>query len=172
MNRKRRIFCNIGFALLCTGLFYLLPYGAWHTMEGDKEDILLGMVFGFVPLGLLLLSALYGLCVQGIIAPICIASALSVPAVFIPVMMGGATVATRVQAVLTVFVPAVLVTGLLGAVPGWCIRWLCQKLVLWQKRREPVTRSGDLYFLLTNPAKYSILCLVKGNHFTRQNHRR
>lgn len=50
MGNRNRIIYDSGFALLCVGLFYLMPYIGWHTMEGDKTDVLMGMAFGLIPI--------------------------------------------------------------------------------------------------------------------------
>ena len=51
-----QILGNIIFGILCVGLYYLNPYIAWYTMEGDKTDILMGEIFGVIPLGLFIIS--------------------------------------------------------------------------------------------------------------------
>ena len=48
-KRKMQILGNIIFGILCVGLYYLNPYIAWYTMEGDKTDILMGEIFGVIP---------------------------------------------------------------------------------------------------------------------------
>lgn len=124
----QNIFYNVGFGLLCAGLFYLMPYLAWHTMEGDKTDILMGMVLGVIPIGLLLLSVFYGFLAEKIIAPACIASVLSIPAIFIPVVAGD-TIIERLQAL--TFLPVVIIIIVCpGTAWGILIRRLLRKCIL------------------------------------------
>lgn len=120
-----RTVCNIVFGLLAAGLFYLMPYIAWHTMEGDKTDILMGMVLGFIPIGLLLLSFLYGFLANRIIVPACIASILGIPAVFIPIVSGN-TVTERGLSLLYITV-AILIIVCIGTAPGIFIHRLLRK---------------------------------------------
>ena len=126
MNRNTfYVICNIVFGLYCAGLFYLMPYIAWHTMEGDKTDILMGMMLGIIPIGLLLISFLYGFLVKKIAAPLYIASVSGIPAVFIPIVAGD-TISERLLALL-IIIPAILTIVCAGTAPGIFIRRLLQK---------------------------------------------
>lgn len=126
MDAKRNVICNIGFAALCVGLFYLMPYIGWYTMQGDKTDILMGMAFGFIPLGLLLLSVLYGLLMARIIVPVCIAAVVGIPAIFIPIV-AGRTAGGRVYALILI-VTAIILIVCVGTGVGILIRRAIKKV--------------------------------------------
>lgn len=127
-------FYNVGFGLLCAILFYLMPCLAWHTMEGDKTDILMGMVLGVIPIGLLLLSVFYGFLAERIIIPTCIASILSIPAIFISVVAGD-TAIERLLAL--VFLSAVIIIIVCpGTALGILIRRLLRKCNLNKTEME------------------------------------
>lgn len=126
MKDKRDVICNIGFGVLCAGLFYLMPYIGWYTMQGDKTDILMGMVLGLIPLGLLLLSALYGFFAMRIIVPVCIAAVIGIPAIFIPIV-AGRTAEGRVYA-LVLIVTAITLIVCIGAGVGILIRQVVKKV--------------------------------------------
>lgn len=127
-NKWFQTVCNIVFCLLTVGLFYLMPYIAWHTMEGDKTDIILGMVIGFIPLGLLLLSILYGFLAKRIIVPVCMASVLGIPAVFIPVIAGNTVLEKILSLVFITVVISIIVY--IGTAFSIFIHWFLRKIML------------------------------------------
>lgn len=90
-KRKMQILGNIIFGILCVGLYYLNPYIAWYTMEGDKTDILMGEIFGVIPLGLFIISIIYGIIYKKLLQPLCIAYLLGCPSIFFP-FIGGNTI--------------------------------------------------------------------------------
>lgn len=126
MSKKIQKVCNAVFVLLTAGLFYLMPYIACRTMAGDKTDILMGMVFGFIPIGLLLLSFLYGLIVKRNVLPACMAAILGIPVILIPVVAGD-TVIEKLSA-LIITMPAAFLTVNLGAVLGILLRRFSEKI--------------------------------------------
>lgn len=103
----------------------MMPYIAWHTMEGDKTDIIIGMMFGFIPIGLLMLSILYGFLAKRIVVPIGIASVLSIPAAFIPIVAGD-TIGERLQALVLIIAVILIIVGT-GTASGMFIRRLLQR---------------------------------------------
>lgn len=121
-NKKFQAAYTIAFGILAAGLFYLMPYIAWHTMEGDKTDIVMGMAFGFIPLGLLLLSLLYGFLAKKVIMPACMASMLGIPAIFIPVVAGN----TAIERLLSLMLIAacIFIITCVGTASGMFIRRL------------------------------------------------
>ena len=125
-NKKFQTVCNIVFGLLTAGLFYLMPYIAWHTMAGDKTDILMGMVFGFIPIGLLLLSFFYGFLVKRIIVPACMASILGIPVIFIPVVAGNTVLERGFSLVLIIMMISMIVC--IGTAFGIFIHELVRKV--------------------------------------------
>lgn len=126
MSKKIQKVCNAVFVLLTAGLFYLMPYIACRTMAGDKTDILMGMVFGFIPIGLLLLSFLYGLIVKRNVLPACMAAILGIPVILIPVVAGD-TVIEKLSALIITMLAAFLIVNL-GAVLGILLRRLSEKI--------------------------------------------
>lgn len=124
-HKKKQAICNIVFGLSTAGLFYLMPYIAWHTMEGDKTDILMGVVLGFIPMGLLLFSFLYGLLAKRVVAPACMASILGLPAAFIPVVAGH-TIGERLFSLVFITI-AILIIVCAGTASGIFIRRLSGK---------------------------------------------
>ena len=121
-NRKKTTVYNIVFAVICTALFYLLPYIGLLTMPGDKTDILMGMMFVYVPFGLMMLSLLYGLFTERLFASICIAPTISIPYLFIPVVSGHSI--TEKIAAAGLVIPSIVLVGLLGASIGILLRKL------------------------------------------------
>ena len=126
MSKKIQKVCNAVFVLLTAGLFYLMPYIACRTMAGDKTDILMGMVFGFIPIGLLLLSLLYGFIIKRNVLPACMAAILGIPVIWIPVVAGD-TVIEKLSALIITMLAAFLIVNL-GAVLGILLRRLSEKI--------------------------------------------
>lgn len=126
MGDRKHIIYDSGFALLCAGLFYLMPYISWYTMEGDKGDVLMGMAFGFIPIGLFFLSVVCGLLSEQIMVPVCIACVLSAPTVLIPIVAGN-TVSGRLQALLLI-VSAVFAVSCVGTIFGVLVRRLVRNM--------------------------------------------
>lgn len=126
-NKNFRTVCNIVFGLLTAGLFYLMPYIAWHTMEGDKTDIIMGMMLGLIPIGLLLLSFLYGFLQKKVIVPVYIASILSIPAIFIPVVAGD-TVIEKLSSLMLIII-AILIIVCTGTASGIFIYRLLNRVI-------------------------------------------
>ena len=120
------VICNVVFGLLCIGLFHLLPYIAWYTMEGDKTDIILGLGLGVIPMGLVLLSILYGFLTKRIVLPICIASIVSHPVIFIP-FVGGNTIIESLYSLVLIVAAIVVIVGI-GTVLGILVRSFLVKL--------------------------------------------
>lgn len=121
-NKHFHAVCNIIFGFLTAGLFYLAPYIAWHTMEGDKTDIVMGMVLGFIPTGLLLLSLLHGFLTKRAIVSACTASILGIPAIFIPIIAGNTLIERGFALIFIVVIIFVIVY--MGTVSGIFIRRL------------------------------------------------
>ena len=120
------VICNVVFGLLCIGLFHLLPYIAWHTEVGDKTDIILGLGLGVIPMGLVLLSILYGFLLKRIVVPICIASIVSYPVIFIP-FVGGDTIIERLGSLVEIVASIFVIVGT-GTVLGIMVRSFLVKL--------------------------------------------
>ena len=95
-------------------------------MAGDKTDILMGMVFGFIPIGLLLLSFFYGFLVKRIIVPACMASILGIPVIFIPVVAGNTVLERGFSLVLIIMMISMIVC--IGTAFGIFIHELVRKV--------------------------------------------
>lgn len=99
---------------------YILPIIAFHTMSGDKTDIIMGFGFGIVPLGWLITSAFYGIGTGKVwFAPFC-TMIMCLPLFFVRVITGE-TIIEKVPAMFLVWAVSFMIT-FFGALLGRGIR--------------------------------------------------
>lgn len=78
-DKIKKIKWEILFVIVSILNFYLSPVIAFHTMIGDKTDILMGMAFVFVPLGWFIISFIYGFVTTKKLVVSCCSAILCLP---------------------------------------------------------------------------------------------
>ncbi len=135
-NRKEIVFVA-AYTVLCACLFYLLPLILYRAMPGDKTDILMVIAFGFIPIGLFLISFVYGLLSNYVLAAVLAAIIASVPIPFLPIMSGNSTViSVKMHSLLLIFAGIFIIVNI-GFGFGVLVRILFRRLIsILQGKKE------------------------------------
>ena len=123
-EKIKKIKWEITFIIVSIINLYLFPVIALHTMTGDKTDILMGMAFGFVPLGWFIISLLYGFATQKKFVVSCCASILCIPLLFIRIITGE-VIYEKIYALFLILIPCFFIT-----LTGTFVGGLLKKAVL------------------------------------------
>ncbi len=128
MRKRKEVIYIIVYSVLCACLYYLMSYISYYTMEGDKTDILISLAFGFIPIGLFIISFIYGLFSDKILAAVIAAFIVSVPIPFLPIMSGNRSVLERMEMLFFLFL-AIFFIVIIGFAFGVLVRILFRRLI-------------------------------------------
>lgn len=108
-SKIRTMKWELFFVIMSAMNLYLLPIIAFDKMEGDKTDILMGLAFGFVPLGWFIIFLIYGFVAKKNLWVSCCAAILCFPLLFIRFVTGD-TISEKIYALFLIITACFFIT--------------------------------------------------------------